>query len=160
MSLQKKRRRENKTDYKLRLKLLTSKKKRIVIRKTNKYFVIQLIESIESQDKIIAGITSAELMEKGFDKKFAGSLKSIPAGYLTGMLFAKKINNKEEYIIDLGMTRTIAKSRVFSVVKGLIDGGLKITANSKVFPPKERLEGQHLSKDVQEAFSKLKEKIK
>jgi len=113
----KRRRRENKTDYKLRLGLLKSEMPRIVIRKTNRYFIVQAVESIEAQDKIISGVTSKELLKKGWNPKKAGSLKSIPAGYLTGMLLAKKVGGGE-FIIDIGMARSINGSRVFSVVKG------------------------------------------
>ena len=81
----KRRRRESKTDYKLRKNILKSGIPRIVIRRTNRYFVVQAIESVEAQDKVIAGVTSKELLKKGWDAKKAGSLKSIPAGYLTGI---------------------------------------------------------------------------
>ncbi len=155
----KKRRQESKTDYKLRLSLLKSGKPRIVIRRTNKYFIVQVIESHEAKDKAIAGITSKELLKNNWNKKYSGSLKSIPAGYLTGLLFAKKLK-KGEFIIDLGMARTIKGSRVFSVVKGLIDGGLKINADKKAFPSQERLNGEHLKPELKEMIEKIKEKIK
>ena len=153
----KRRRRENKTDYKLRRKLLESGIPRIVVRRTNKYFIIQSIESDEAQDKVISTINSKELLKNGWDVKMAGSLKSIPAGYLTGLLFAKKVGGKGKYIMDLGMTRTIAGSRVFAVVKGLIDGGLEIPANEKIFPSEERLEGRE---EVKANIVKVKEKLK
>ena len=153
------RRREGKTDYKLRLNLLKSGIPRIVIRKTNKYFLVQAIESNEAQDKVTAGLRSYALLKEGLDKKYSGSLKSIPAGYLTGLLFAKKLKNKQEYIADLGMTRTIPGNRIYSVLKGLIDGGAKIKAGETVFPSEERLNGEHLKEDTKATFNKLKEKI-
>ena len=136
----KRRRKENKTDYKLRTGLLKSGIPRIVVRRTNKYFIVQAVESHEAQDKVIATITSKDLLKNGWDAKKAGSLKSIPAGYLTGMLLAKKLG-KGKFIVDLGMARTESGSRVFAVVKGLIDGGLDISANEAVFPSEERLNG-------------------
>ena len=39
----KRRRRENKTDYNLRIGLLKSKNGRIVVRRTNKYVYLQLV---------------------------------------------------------------------------------------------------------------------
>ena len=128
---------------------------RIVVRRTNKYFVLQAIESVEAQDKVIATITSRELLKNGWDAKLGGSLKSIPAGYLTGLLFAKKLG-KGKYIMDLGMTRTLKGSRVFAVVKGLIDGGLDISAKDRVFPSEERLNGEHLKDDVKAMIAKVK----
>ena len=155
----KRRRRENKTDYKARRILLTSGIPRIVIRRTNKYFVLQAVESIEAQDKITATITSKDLLKNGWDAKMGGSLKSIPAGYLTGLLMAKKLNGGK-YIVDLGMARTLAGSRVFAVVKGLIDGGLDISANEKVFPSEERLNGEHLKDEVKSMIVKVKGGLK
>jgi len=152
----KRRRQENKTDYKLRKKMLESNIPRIVIRKTNKYFIIQSVESSEAQDKVITTITSKELIKNGW--KNAGSLNSIPAGYLIGLLAAKKIK-KGNYIIDLGMYRTIPGCRIFAVVKGLIDGGLKISANEKVFPPKERLAGEHLKPETKQMIASVKSKL-
>ena len=156
----KRRRRENKTDYKARRILLTSGIPRIVVRRTNKYFIVQAVESNEAQDKIIATITSKNLLKNGWDAKTQGSLKSIPAGYLAGILMAKKLNNKGKYIMDLGMGRTIKGSRLFAVVKGLIDGGLDIPANKVVFPSEERLNGEHMNKDLKDIITKVKGGLK
>ena len=150
-----KRRRENKTDYKLRMGLLKSEKPRIVIRKTNKYLIVQIVESYEAQDKVIMGVTSKDLLKSGWDKKFSGSLKSIPAAYFTGLLLAKKVG-KGEFIVDVGMIRTVHGSRIFAVVKGLIDGGLKINANKSAFPSDERLKGQHLKPEVKKMIEGMK----
>jgi large subunit ribosomal protein L18 len=151
----KRRRRECKTDYKARRILLTSGLPRIVVRKTNKYFIIQAVESEEAQDKVLATITSKELLKNGWDAKAGGSLKSVPAGYLTGLLMAKKLG-EGKYIMDLGMARTFKGGRVFSVVKGLIDGGLDIPANKKVFPTEERLNGDHMKDDIKAMIAKVK----
>jgi len=156
----KRRRRENKTDYKLRLGLLKPGLKRIIIRKTNKYFIVQLVESVEAQDKVILSVSSKDLLKKGWGPKHQGSLKSIPAGYLTGILLAKKVGkSKEKFIIDLGLARTISGSRVFSVVKGLLDGGLNISADEKVFPKDNRLSGEHLKGELKSMITKVREKL-
>jgi len=154
----KRRRRERKTDYKLRKGLLSSDVPRIVIRKTNKYFIVQVITSNEAQDKVVAGVTSKDLIKKGWDQKNGGSLKSIPAGYLTGLLLAKKIG-KGKFIIDLGMMRTISGSRIFAVVKGLVDGGLDIPVNKEVFPSEERINGEHLKPGLKEMITKVRGKL-
>lgn len=151
----KRRRRENRTDYKARRILLTSGVPRIVVRRTNKYFILQAVESIEAQDKVLATVTSKDLLKNGWDSKHIGSLKSVPAGYLTGLLMAKKIGNGK-FIMDLGMLRTFKGGRVFSVVKGLIDGGLEINANKVVFPTEDRLNGEHLDTEVKAMIAKIK----
>ena len=154
----KRRRKEAKTDYKLRMGLLKSGKNRIVIRRSNSYISVQAVESHEAQDKVIKGVTSKDLLKNGWDVKFKGSLKSIPAAYLTGLLLAKDLKEKD-FILDLGMTKTIAGNRSYSVVKGLIDGGLKINASEKIFPSEERLNGTHMSEDVQKVITKVKAKL-
>jgi len=155
----KRRRRESRTDYKLRTGLLKAGIPRIVVRRTNKYFILQAVESNEAQDKVIATVTSKDLSKNGWDAKAGGSLKSIPAGYLTGLLLAKKLG-KGKFIMDLGMARTESGSRVFAVVKGLIDGGLDISADEKAFPSEERLNGEHLKDDVKAMIGKVKEGLK
>ncbi|MFH1237817.1 MAG: 50S ribosomal protein L18 [archaeon] len=150
----KRRRRENRTDYKTRRLLLLSEIPRVVVRMTNKYFILQAVESKEAQDKVMVTITSKELLKNGWDIKAGGSLKSIPAGYLIGLLFAKKLKGGK-YIVDLGMARTIAGSRVFAVVNGLVDGGLDISANKSVFPSKERLNGEHLKNELKDMIAKV-----
>ncbi|MEM4181684.1 MAG: 50S ribosomal protein L18 [Candidatus Pacearchaeota archaeon] len=154
----KKRRREGVTDYKQRLNLLKSKRPRIVIRKTNKYIIIQEIESKESKDFVLTTISSKNLIGEGFPEKFSGSLKSLPAAYLTGILMAKKMKNKN-VVVDIGLYKNHYGGRLYAVVKGLIDGGIKIKADEKIFPSKERLEGEHLKEEVKKEFSKLKEKL-
>ena len=151
----KRRRRENKTDYKLRKNLLKSGLPRIVVRRTNKYYIVQAIESNEAQDKVLSTITSKELLKNGWDKKYGGSLKSIPAGYLTGKLLAKKLGGGK-YIVDIGMTRPLKGSRIFAVVNGLIDGGLEISADKKVFPSEGRLSGEHLNPELKKVIVKLR----
>lgn len=155
----KRRRREGRTDYKLRRGLLSSGIPRIVVRRTNKYFIIQVVESHEAQDKVTATVTSKDLLKNGWESSKAGSLKSIPAGYLTGLLLAKKIG-KGKFIVDLGMARTLSGSRVFSVVKGLVDGGLDVSADPKVFPSEDRVAGEHLKPEVKEMIVKVKGGLK
>ena len=155
----KRRRRENKTDYKLRFGLLKASLPRIAIRKTNKYIILQAIESSEAQDKVIAGVTSRDLLENGWDEKLAGSLKSIPACYLAGMLLAKKLK-KGEYILDMGMAINHAGGRMYAAAKGLVDGGLKIKVSEKVFPTKEKLEGENVSENTKKIIAKVKANLK
>ena len=85
----KRRRKEFKTDYKKRFALLKSGLPRVIFRKTNKYLIVQYVKSDNAQDKILLGIDSKVLLKYGWPKE--ESIKSIPAAYLTGYLFGKKI---------------------------------------------------------------------
>ena len=58
------RHRERKTDYRLRLKLLRSKKPRIVVRKSLKAIRVQFVEYNPQGDKILASAVSNELSKK------------------------------------------------------------------------------------------------
>jgi len=70
-----KRRRTKKTDYKARLALLKSGFPRLVVRKTNRYVIAQIVRSKEAQDAIVCSANSKELLKYGWPF----SLKSIPA---------------------------------------------------------------------------------
>ncbi|MEK6925685.1 MAG: 50S ribosomal protein L18 [Nanoarchaeota archaeon] len=158
MKISKKRRMQNKTDYNKRLHLLKGEIPRLVLRKTNKYLIAQYVESKEAQDKVLIGINSKELIKHGWPKERSGSLKSLPAAYLTGFLFGKKIEKSKLKIpiLDLGMARTVHGSRLYAFAKGVVDAGVKISHDSKVFPKDERIHGKH-TKEI--PFKEVKSKI-
>jgi len=160
-TIQKRRRRENKTDYLNRLKLLKSERPRLVFRKTNKYVLGQYVLSEEAQDKINFGITSKALLKHGWPENFKGSLKSIPASYLTGYLISKKIlmDKLEKPIVDLGMQRTLHKTKIFAFLKGAIDAGLEIPCSEEAFPEEERIQGKDMKEDFTENFNKIKSNL-
>jgi large subunit ribosomal protein L18 len=159
MKEQKRRRKENKTDYLKRLKLLKSEKPRIVFRKTNKYILAQYVVSKEAQDKVSFGITSNELTKYGWPESAKGSLKSITASYLTGYLIGKRIikNKLTEPIIDLGMIPALHKSKTYAFIKGVIDSGIKISCKKEAFPEEARIKGEHLKNKIK--FEEIKSKI-
>jgi len=161
MKTLKRRKKECKTDYLKRLKLLKSEKPRLVFRKTNRYIIAQYAESEAAQDKVVFGFTSKNLLERGWKGEFAGSLKSIPASYLTGYLCGKKIKkeNLEKPIVDLGMQRVIRKSAVFAFLKGLIDAEIEIPCNEENFPDEETLEGKNAKDGLSKMISEIKSKI-
>jgi len=142
MKTVKKRRKQNRTDYLGRLKLLKSGKPRVVFRKTNKYIIAQYVTSKQAQDKIVFGVNSKDLMAHGW-KEESGSLKSIPASYLTGYLIGKQIIKKslETPIVDFGMTRVLHKTKTYAFLKGLIESGVKIKCD-KGFPDEEKIKGK------------------
>lgn len=144
-----KRKRKGKTDYKARLNLLKTQIPRLIIRKTNRYIITQIVQSKEAQDKTCCYANSKELSKSGW----ASSFKNLPACYLTGKLIAKKANEKgiNKSIVDMGRHASTKGSKIYAVIKGAIDGGLEIPCDKKMFPPKEKLEG---------IYTKTSEKIK
>jgi len=155
MKTLKRRKLEHKTDYGKRIKLLKSEKPRVVFRKSNKYVIAQYITSKGAQDKVEISTSSKELAKCGL----TGSLKSIPASYLTGLLIGKKIlkEGKEKPIADFGMIRTLHKSKVYAFLKGLIDAGVEISCPEEAFPREERIKGEHLK--VKIAFDEIKSNV-
>ena len=57
------------------------------------------------------------------------------------------------------MVRNVHGSRIYAAIKGMIDGGMKINADAKSFPSKERLMGEHLDEEAKKIINKVKEKI-
>jgi len=147
-----KRRRVGKTDYKNRLKLLRSKKPRLVVRRSSKYITAQIINFDKAGDRTVAAATSKELRKMGW--KF--STDNLPASYLTGLIIAKKAEKKgvKEAILDAGLYTSTKGNRIYGVVKGAIDGGLKIPVDEGILPTEDRIKGTHIA-NAQEKFKQL-----
>lgn len=159
MKLDKKRRLKNKTNYRKRLVLLKGKSPRLVIRKTNRYIILQIVESKNAQDKIAFSVNTKELLKSGWPKEKEGSLKSLPAAYLGGLLLGKKVGKiKERIILDSGLIPSTKGSRIYSAVKGVADSGLNINYDESIIPSKEKIEGEGIK--LNEIFKKVKEAIK
>lgn len=152
------RRREGKTDYRKRLKLLRSGKIRVVVRKSLKNTQIQLIEYKQAGDNIIVTANSNEL-KKLYDWKFSTS--NTPAAYLTGFLAGIRAKNKgiSECVLDTGRHPPITGSKIFASVKGLVDAGIECIHSEEKVPSEDRIMGKHLSKDIMPAITDLKSKI-
>jgi large subunit ribosomal protein L18 len=154
---QRRRRQERKTDYKARFNLLKSEKPRLVVRKTNRYILAQIVESDIAQDKVIAETSSKDLLSKGWPKEKSGSLKSLPAAYLTGFLLVKSLKTKiGEVVLDLGLQRNIRGSRLYAALKGATDAGLRIPHNPEALPEMDKINKNEKLKSI---FEKVKEKI-
>jgi len=153
-----KRRREGKTDYKKRLKLLYSKKPRLVIRKSLRYITAQIIEFEKIGDKAILSATSKELKKLGWTY----SCDSTPAAYLVGLIIGKRAVKKgiEKAVVDIGLHPSTVGSRIYAAVKGALDAGLDIDIDEKVFPREDRIKGKHINENIVKKFERVKEMIK
>jgi len=158
MKLDKKRRRERKTNYNKRLKLLKRGYKRLIIRKSNKYIILQIIKSENAKDKILCSVNSKELLKLGWPEDKKGSLKSLIAAYLSGYLLGKRAKDMDEKIIlDIGLIPSTKGSRVYAAIKGASEAGINIDYNEKIMPDEERLKAGKID---EETFNKIKETIK
>ncbi|MEK6888708.1 MAG: 50S ribosomal protein L18 [Nanoarchaeota archaeon] len=153
----KRRRKEGKTDYRLRLNLLKSGKPRLVIRKSNQYMLAQIIESEGAQDKVLYGLTSKALLSKGWPVDLSGSLKSIQASYLTGLMLGNVAKSKVKFaVLDIGLYRNIEKSRIYALLKGILDAGISIPHSEEILPSLEEISKKGKGGEV---FTKVKQKI-
>jgi large subunit ribosomal protein L18 len=152
------RHRERKTDYRRRLKLLRSKKPRIVVRKSLKMIRVQFIEYDPQGDKILVSSLSNELTR---DYGWKYSLSTTPAAYLTGLLAGKRAKEKgiEEGVLDIGLYHPTVGGTVFAVLKGIVDAGVICPHDAEMLPKDDRIFGAHLNKDIRPLVGEIKTKI-
>lgn len=168
------RRREGKTDYYARRRLVQqdknkydSKKYRLVVRRTNKRIITQIIFATIKGDRVLCQADSFELKRFGLDS----GLTNYAAAYATGLLLARRLltdlgmadmykgvetadgeyfdvtekgvnENRRPFkaLLDVGLVRTTTGNRVFGALKGAVDGGIYVPHNTKRFP------GYHVEK--------------
>jgi large subunit ribosomal protein L18 len=137
------RRREQRTDYRQRLRLLKSRKPRLVVRASVNSITCQIISHDPKGDRTIVIATSLELRKHGWK----GHTGNLPAAYLTGFLCGQKAkkHNVKEAILDTGLHTSVKGSRIYASLKGAIDSGLDIPHSAEALPPDERIKGAHIS---------------
>ena len=137
------RRREARTNYHQRLRLLKSGKPRLVARKSNRHIRAQLILTGPQGDETIASATSEDLAEYGWEAPTG----NLPAAYLTGLLAGKRAveSDLEEAVLDIGLNTATPGNKVFAVQEGVIDAGLEVPHNDEVFAEWERTRGEHIA---------------
>jgi len=167
------RRREGKTDYRARRRLVLQDKNkynspryRLVVRFTNKDVIAQIVYSKIVGDFVLAAAYSHELPRYGV----SFGLTNWAATYATGLLLARRLLKKlhldskyhgskvtgEDFnveegegarpfkaILDVGLFRTSTGARVFAALKGATDGGLNIPHSPSRWPGYEK-EGDKL----------------
>lgn len=136
------RRREGRTNYRKRRRLVVSSIPRFVVRPSNKHLTAQVVHAKPEGDYVLASAHSSELKEFGWK----GPCGNISAAYLTGLLAGQraKAGGIPKAILDIGLHARGPGSRVFAAAKGAVDGGLTIPHDEKVLPPSERLKGTHI----------------
>jgi len=168
-----KRRRENKTDYHARKRLIIQDKNkyktpkyRFVVRFTNKDIVCQIFSADMTHDVCLMAAYAHELPRYGVKV----GLTNYAAAYCTGLLLARRVNSKlgldyegqtevdgEDFnveadpegkapfkcLLDVGLQRTTTGCRIFGCLKGACDGGLDIPHNDRRFPGTTYLGGDY-----------------
>jgi large subunit ribosomal protein L18 len=116
---------------------------------------LQVVESNEAQDKVLFSVNSKELLKYGWPNEKSGSLKSLSAAYLSGFLIGKKSKNElnKRIVLDTGLIPSTKGSRVYAVVKGLVDSGIEINFNEKVIPKMDKIEKLEFFNNVKETIN-------
>ncbi|MGA2105214.1 50S ribosomal protein L18 [Methanoregula sp.] len=137
------RRREGRTDYYQRTKLVVADAPRMVVRRTNRHIIVQMVIAEMDGDKTLVSANSAELEKYGY----TGATANTPAAYLTGLLFAAKAKKagQDRAILDIGLNRATPGARVFAALKGAVDAGLEIPYGEGIIPSEERIKGEHIA---------------
>mgnify|MGYP002760409136 FL=1 len=137
------RRREVRTDYGQRLRLLKSGKPRLVARVSNKHVRAQLVTPGPDGDETHAAATSADLAEYGWEAPTG----NLPSAYLTGLLAGGRAAaaGVETAVLDIGLNTATPGNKVFAVQEGAIDAGLSIPHNEAVLADWSRNRGEHIA---------------
>ena len=160
-----KRRRQGKTDYYARKRLVQQDKNkyntpkyRLVVRFTSTRVIAQVVFATIQGDRVFAQADSNELRRFGL----TAGLTNYASAYATGLLIARRLLKKVELhgayegnkapetayraeehcedrrpfkvILDVGLKSTSTGSKVFSVLKGVADGGVNIPYSNSRFP--------------------------
>lgn len=155
------RRREGRTNYHVRYKLILSKKPRVVVRKSNASTTLQLVMAEQTGDKTLLTVNSRQLQDFGY----TFSKSNLPAAYLTGLLFGKKMLalGISEGIADIGLHASTKGNRIYAAVKGVVDAGVDVPHSPEIFPAEERISGKHIKEytgaDIVAQFEQAREKI-
>ncbi len=137
------RRREARTNYHQRLRLLKSGKPRLVARKSNKHIRAQLVSTGPEGDRTVASAHSSDLDEFGWEAPTG----NLPAAYLTGLLAGKRalVAGFDSAVLDIGLNTATPGNKVFAIQEGAIDAGLEVPHSESVFAEWDRTRGEHIA---------------
>ncbi|MDE1870232.1 MAG: 50S ribosomal protein L18 [Candidatus Micrarchaeota archaeon] len=148
------RRQESKTNYAKRLALVKGNIDRVVVRKSNRKIIGQVIRYAEKGDMVLYSADSNELMKMGWPSRGNRS-----TAYLTGMLLVSKLkeaDRKNEFILDIGLSSPVVNSIPFVFAKGCIDNGMKLRGNFEI---EEKMYNGTLLAEYAKALKEKEQKV-
>jgi len=136
--------------------MLKGNQLRLVVRRSLKYITAQIVKYEKDGDKTLVSVSTKELKKRGWK----GYGNNIPAGYLVGLLIGKEAKKAkiESAIFDIGLNNTNSNV-LFAILKGAVDSGLNVPHSEDLYPKQERIEGKHISDDVNKMFLTVKQNI-
>ena len=141
------RRREGKTDYRVRLRLLKSGAPRAVVRQSDRRVRVAIVTFDPAGDRTVAAADSRELGKIEFP---LSSLASTPAAYLTAYLagLRAKAAGVGAAVLDTGLRHPTEGGCLAAALKGLLDAGIDLPHGEGSFPSADRLNGSHLARPL------------
>ena len=136
-----KRIRTHKTNYRKRQALLISKQDFVTIKITNQNVIAQVLKPEIQGDIVRVSTHSRELRRYGWK----GSLNSLPACYLVGLVLGRKALEKGVDKAVLYIGNKPFTSRISACMKGIVQAGINIPISSESYPTEHRLNGQHIA---------------
>jgi large subunit ribosomal protein L18 len=150
-----KRIRQHKTNYRKRSAVLIGRRPFISTKISSQNISAQFLKPNLTGDVVIASVHSRELIQYGWK----GSMNSMPACYLTGLLLGKKSLEKGAANAVLYTGNAPFTTRVAACLKGIVDSGIDIPVSKKSLPDEDRITGKHIAeyanllKDNQEKYN-------
>jgi large subunit ribosomal protein L18 len=136
-----KRIRTHKTNYRKRQALLISKQDFVTIKITNQNVIAQVLKPEIQGDIVRVSTHSRELRRYGWK----GSLNSLPACFLVGLVLGRKALEKGVDKAVLYIGNKPFTSRIAACMKGIVQAGINIPISSESYPTEHRLNGQHIA---------------
>ena len=138
------RRREGKTDYRSRRALVLSRLPRLVVRRTLKHIIVQIVKAEVAGDRVVVSAHSRELAKT---YGWQGDCGNVPAAYLTGLLcgFKAMVHGVKKSVLDIGLHSPSGGARVFAALKGAVDAGVTVPHSENMLPDETRISGKHIA---------------
>ena len=154
-----KRRRNGKTDYRRRLRMLRGGAPRAIVRVSNTQVVCQLAQFDPEGDRFVASVCGNNLATYGWPA--GASTKSIPACYVAGFALGKAALSAghDSAILDIGLAASSPGNRIFAALKGMVDAGLDVPHGEGGLPSDDRVNGAHIDKSLAAAVDAAKSTI-
>ncbi len=154
-----KRRRNGKTDYRRRLRMLRGGAPRAIVRVSNTQVVCQLAQFDSDGDRIVASVSGRNLATHGWPA--GASTKSVPACYVAGYALGKSALSAghDSAILDIGLAASSPGNRIFAALKGMLDAGLDVPHGEDVLPSEDRVNGAHIDDSLAAAVEAAKNSI-
>lgn len=136
-----KRIRQRKTNYRKRSGILIGRRPFIITKISGQNISAQSLRPTLTGDIVIASAHSRELIRHGWK----GSMNSMPACYLTGLLLGKKSIQKGATNAILYTGNNPFTTKVAACLKGIVDSGINIPVSKESLPGDDRVSGKHIA---------------